>query len=62
MEFGWILLGLACWVFVILLAVALMRVADDQDRAALRAERRLPPKPEAPGAEPWSRTETGERQ
>jgi hypothetical protein len=43
-DLEWILLGLAGWGLGLVLVVALMRMAGDQDRAARHGEKRLNPK------------------
>ena len=62
MEFGWILLGLACWAFGMFLVVVLMQVAGDQQSAARKEERGMTLHSETPVAKPDSHTDTGNRQ
>ena len=43
MSLGWIMLGLVGWILLTLVALTLMRMSDDQDRAARRVEKDLFP-------------------
>ena len=43
MDLTWILLGLIGWGLGLLLVLALMRMAADQDRAARHVQKRLDP-------------------
>jgi hypothetical protein len=40
---NWIVLGLVGWVFGLLVLLALMRMASDQDRAARHEQKRIDP-------------------
>jgi hypothetical protein len=40
---SWIVLGLVGWVFGLLVLLALMRMASDQDRAARHEQKRIDP-------------------
>jgi hypothetical protein len=43
MILTWILLGLAGWVLGLIVVLALMRMAGDQDRAARHHQKRIAP-------------------
>jgi len=43
MNLGWILLGLVGWTLGLLVVLALMRMAGDQDRAARHEQKRIDP-------------------
>lgn len=62
MEFGWILLGLACWAFGIFVVLVLMQVAGDQQGDARKDERGTTLRSETPVAKSDSNPDTGNRQ
>ena len=43
MNLGWILLGLVGWALGLVVVLALLRMASDQDRAARHVQKRLDP-------------------
>jgi hypothetical protein len=43
MTLGWLLLGVVGWALGLLFALALVKMSDDQDRAARHEEKRLDP-------------------